>query len=348
MSSRTARTPNADLGRRRTTPHSRPPLADPPASRFEDVHLAAAAPRAARALGPTHRWVRVTRGEAQGASPWPHAACPCPRPLTSSRSSHPSRSAAPATQLLGSRARGPAGDDDGDPDGGGRQHPVAGIIDSTLPGIAPTTPQEIGDGSTADLLYANVTEGLSQVDAARGQPERHGRADLPARLPKGRGMTPDVSLTLQLRGRPVLGRARLGPGSARGRGRHLLRRPALLRRHGQEPAVRQRRERVLHARRRRPRAQRRQGRPRPARRRATGLHPQGRDRVRAGHPPRRQAEQLLVGGRATSRATSATTAAPPTAAARSARPARRSASTTGPATRRASSPTRTATASAGS
>ena len=56
--------------------------------------------------------------------------------------------------------------------------PGGGIIESTLPGIAPTTPQEIGDGSTADLLYADVTEGLSQVDSARGEPERHGRADL--------------------------------------------------------------------------------------------------------------------------------------------------------------------------
>ena len=51
--------------------------------------------------------------------------------------------------------------------------PGGGIIESTLPGIAPTTPQEIGDGSTADLLYADVTEGLSGHSAG-GQPERHG------------------------------------------------------------------------------------------------------------------------------------------------------------------------------
>ena len=78
--------------------------------------------------------------------------------------------------------------------------PLGGLIDSTLPGQAPTTPEEIGDGSTADLLYADATEGLSQVDPPEANPSGTAELTYPLVLPKGRGSTPDVSLSYSSEG----------------------------------------------------------------------------------------------------------------------------------------------------
>ena len=78
--------------------------------------------------------------------------------------------------------------------------PGGGLLTSTLPGIAPTTPQELSEGTTTDLLYADVTEGLATVQAPEANSSGTAELAYPLRLPKGRGMTPEVSLNYSSEG----------------------------------------------------------------------------------------------------------------------------------------------------
>ena len=73
--------------------------------------------------------------------------------------------------------------------------PFAGLLESTLPGTAPTSPQELGEGATADLLYADVTEGLSQVVPPEANAGGSAGLSYPLQLPRGRGDTPELALS---------------------------------------------------------------------------------------------------------------------------------------------------------
>ncbi len=73
--------------------------------------------------------------------------------------------------------------------------PFGGLLESTLPGTAPTSPQELGDGATADLLYADVTEGLSQIVPPEANAGGSAELSYPLQLPQGRGETPELALT---------------------------------------------------------------------------------------------------------------------------------------------------------
>ena len=72
--------------------------------------------------------------------------------------------------------------------------PGGGLFEATLPGIAPTTPQEIGEGTTTDLLYADVTEGLAMMNPPEANPSGTAELDYALQIPKGRGFTPEVGL----------------------------------------------------------------------------------------------------------------------------------------------------------
>src|SRR5918992_3899369 len=75
--------------------------------------------------------------------------------------------------------------------------PVAGSEASTLLREPLLTPQEIGDGTAADLLYADPTENLSQVAPPEANSTGAAQLDYPLVLPKGRGMTPELALTYE-------------------------------------------------------------------------------------------------------------------------------------------------------
>ena len=75
--------------------------------------------------------------------------------------------------------------------------PLAGSEGSTLQREPQLTPQEIGDGTAADLLYADPTEGLSQVAPPEGNSTGSAQLEYPLVLPKGRGMTPELALTYE-------------------------------------------------------------------------------------------------------------------------------------------------------
>ena len=71
---------------------------------------------------------------------------------------------------------------------------VSGADASTLQREPQVTPQELGDGSASDLLYADPTEGLSQVVPPKGDNTGGAKLSYPLVLPKGRGMTPELSI----------------------------------------------------------------------------------------------------------------------------------------------------------
>ncbi|MDC5697944.1 hypothetical protein OO014_11795 [Intrasporangium calvum] len=73
--------------------------------------------------------------------------------------------------------------------------PFGGLVEATLPGTAPTSPQELGEGATADLLYADVTEGLSQIQPPEANAGGSAQLSYPIALPQGRGDTPELALT---------------------------------------------------------------------------------------------------------------------------------------------------------
>ena len=72
--------------------------------------------------------------------------------------------------------------------------PGEGQFEAALPGIAPTTPQEVGEGTTTDLLYADVTEGLAMMNPPEANPSGTAELEYPFQIPKGRGFTPEVGL----------------------------------------------------------------------------------------------------------------------------------------------------------
>jgi RHS repeat-associated protein len=78
--------------------------------------------------------------------------------------------------------------------------PVAGSEASTLQREPLLTPQEIGDGAAADLLYADPTENLSQVVPPEANSTGTAQLDYPLVLPKGRGMTPELALSYESEG----------------------------------------------------------------------------------------------------------------------------------------------------
>lgn len=71
---------------------------------------------------------------------------------------------------------------------------VSGADASTLQREPQVTPQDLGDGSASDLLYADPTEGLSQVVPPKGDNTGGAKLQYPLVLPKGRGMTPELSI----------------------------------------------------------------------------------------------------------------------------------------------------------
>ena len=75
--------------------------------------------------------------------------------------------------------------------------PLGGSEGSTLRREPSVTPQEIGDGSAADLLYADPTEGLSQVAPPEANSTGTAQLQYPLVLPKGRGMTPELALSYE-------------------------------------------------------------------------------------------------------------------------------------------------------
>lgn len=73
--------------------------------------------------------------------------------------------------------------------------PLGGVEQSTLNQEAIVSPQELGDGSTLDLLYPDPTEGLSIITPPEANSGGTAEVAYPLILPKGRGMTPELALT---------------------------------------------------------------------------------------------------------------------------------------------------------
>lgn len=80
--------------------------------------------------------------------------------------------------------------------------PLGGLIEGTLGNPALSSPQELGEGTTTDLLYADVTEGLSQVAAPEVNSGGTAELSYPLELPQGRGMTPELALGYSSSGGP--------------------------------------------------------------------------------------------------------------------------------------------------
>ncbi|GAB3051208.1 hypothetical protein GCM10027053_08200 [Intrasporangium mesophilum] len=78
--------------------------------------------------------------------------------------------------------------------------PLGGMMESTLPGIAPTSPKELGEATTTDLLYANPTEGMAQVDVPEANSSGTAETSYPLVLPQGRGFTPKLALSYSSEG----------------------------------------------------------------------------------------------------------------------------------------------------
>src|SRR4051812_20175832 len=72
--------------------------------------------------------------------------------------------------------------------------PLGGANDTTLPREPQLTPAAIGDGSTAGLQFADPTEGLALVQPPEVSNDGGTHLAYPLLIPKGRGITPDLSL----------------------------------------------------------------------------------------------------------------------------------------------------------
>jgi len=73
--------------------------------------------------------------------------------------------------------------------------PAGGVNGSTLLREPLVTPQELGADTQTDLMYADPTEQLSVVAPPDANNTGSAELDYPIVLPKGRGMTPDLSIS---------------------------------------------------------------------------------------------------------------------------------------------------------